>query len=421
MNPSVYWLMLCYGLGVTVAVVSVTVSGLIGAALAPNLFWATLPYGLQFIGVMLSAFGSSALQAHFGRKPIIIGACLLLVLAAVLGGVSVAKGSFVLLCAAHFLVGVFLANSALLRFAALDLTPKKLHAKALSVVVFGGTFAALLGPFISRNVGSLLAGMNPYIGVYLAIGVIGMLLTLLIVFIPFVRYQANPLPSDEGIQSVTQASTSKAAVTPPVTRQASLQGNAVFLFAITCGGIAYGLMNMIMINSSIQMKIQGFDFNSVTYYIQMHVLAMFFPSLFNMKILTYLGVRRFIILGFGFQCLASVVFIANQTAVTFAISLIALGLAWNILYTAASYIVGELFSEGAIKFKAQGINDLVVGVFSAMGALSAGMLLQLLGWNWLQGFAIVVTLALVLFYWRVAKPLGQVSGQGSEKVSPQSA
>lgn len=381
----VYLLALGYGLGTTVAVISVAVSGLIGAELSPHPALSTLPYGLQFIGVMASAFFSSLLQARLGRKMVVLMACALGVIAGVLGMVTLNLHSFFLLCVTHFCLGVFLANVGLLRFAALDLTPKKLHGKALSMVMFGGTFAALLGPFISRNAGAFFENLSVYQVSYLAMSGIAILIGLLVAFLHFPKPSATKAPS-------------------PVPF-ATLAHNRLFVFAVVCGGVGYSLMNMIMINTAIQMKANGFAFNAVTYYIQAHVLAMFVPSLFNMKVLDKLGIGRFLALGFVLQLLVSVVFLLGQTKVSFLFSLMALGLSWNILYTSGSYIVGHLFTDANVKFKAQGMNDLFIGMMSAIGSLSAGVVLGLLGWNKLHIIAVIVTTLLIGFYLMIRKSL----------------
>lgn len=384
----VYLLTLCYGLGTTVAVISVAVSGLIGAELSPHPALSTLPYGLQFLGVMLSALTSSLLQARLGRKRVVFVAACLGICAGGLGIITLAKYHFVLLCLTHFLLGVFLANIGLLRFAALDLTPKKLHGKALSMVMFGGTFAALLGPFISRNAVTFFTALSVYQVSYLAISCIAALIALIVLLLSF-----SPPTTEATAHQQTSISLK------------TLLHHRVYLFAAVCGGVAYSLMNMIMINSSIQMKADGFAFITVTYYIQIHVLAMFVPSLFNMKMLDKLGLSRFLWLGFMLQLLVSLVFIVGQTQVTYLLSLLALGLAWNILYTAGAFMVGQIFADSEARFKAQGINDLFIGMMSALGALSAGVVLGTLGWTRLHLIAVCITLGLIVFYLLIQRQL----------------
>ncbi|PID64167.1 MAG: hypothetical protein CR974_00115 [Gammaproteobacteria bacterium] len=377
LKTPVYLLALGYGLGTTVAVMSVAICGLIGAELTPHPALSTLPYGLQFIGVMLSALTSSMLQSRFGRKKIIFAAAGLGIIAGGIGISAVTMQSFALLCLTHFVIGVFFANIALLRFAVMDLTPRILHSKALSMVMFGGTFAALVGPVLSRNLPHLFSRLNVYQTSYFAISAIAAIILTLVLFLRFPKVQKTELK-------------------PVAIKQ--LLSNRVYVFALVCGGVGYSLMNLIMINSSIQMKANGFDFSAVSYYIQIHVFAMYFPSLFNMKILERLGLQRFLTLGLVLQLLVSIVFIFGQNAATFFVSLLVLGLSWNMLYTGGSYIVGHIFSREEEKFKAQGTQDLFIAAMSSIGALSAGAVLGFLGWNVQHVLAIVVTLALTVFF-----------------------
>ncbi len=220
---------------------------------------------------------------------------------------------------------------------------------------------------------------------YLAISVIAAIIVVIVLFLHF---------------PALKTSTHRQAI--PLN---ALFSQRLYWFAVACGGIAYSLMNLIMINASIQMKADGFAFNTVSYYIQVHVLAMFMPSLFNMKVLDKLGISRFLALGLVLQLLVSVVFLWGQNPVTFMLSLLLLGLSWNILYTSGSYIVGHLFDSPEMKFKAQGINDLCVAFCSAVGSLSAGVVLGLLGWYIQHLIAVVITLCLVVFYLWVRKQL----------------
>ena len=375
---SVYFLSLGYGLGATVATISVTISGLIGAELAPNLALMTIPYGLQFVGSTISALVSSLLQERFGRRRVVFAAGCIGIISGLMGILSLHFRSFELLLLTHFILGIFLANISLLRFAALDLTSKNKYGKAISLVMSGGVFAGILAPFISRNAAAFFQKLSVYQACYLSISILATMITVMLLFLHF--------PSEQH---------KKQAAAIPLK---SLLKKRLYLFAVTCGGVGYFLMNLIMINTSIQMKANGFAFTSVTYYIQVHTLAMFVPSLFNIKILDKIGITRFLGLGMVLQLLASTIFIFGQNQVTFLLSLFLLGLSWNILYTSGSYIVGHAFDQPAMKFKAQGINDLIVGIMSTVGALSAGVILGIFGWEKQHIFALVITLLLIVFY-----------------------
>ena len=62
------------------------------------------------------------------------------------------------------------------------------------------------------------------------------------------------------------------------------------------------------------------------------------------------------------------------------IALIFLGLGWNFLFISGTSLVVLTYKEEE-KFKAQGINDLIVYSTMALASLSAGILLNSTGWK----------------------------------------
>ena len=69
------------------------------------------------------------------------------------------------------------------------------------------------------------------------------------------------------------------------------------------------------------------------------------------------------------------------------IALIFLGLGWNFLFISGTSLVVLTYKEEE-KFKAQGINDLIVYSIMAIASLSAGILLSLTGWKMMNLFCL---------------------------------
>jgi MFS family permease len=84
----------------------VLLGGILGSALAPSPVLTTLPVAIMVVGVAVSTLPAAFLMQRVGRKPGFVGVALLAGLAALLAGYAVQIGSFVLLCAGTFLVGV---------------------------------------------------------------------------------------------------------------------------------------------------------------------------------------------------------------------------------------------------------------------------------------------------------------------------
>ena len=62
------------------------------------------------------------------------------------------------------------------------------------------------------------------------------------------------------------------------------------------------------------------------------------------------------------------------------VALIFLGFGWNFLFISGTSLVVLTYKEEE-KFKAQGINDLIVFTTMALASLSAGILLSLTSWK----------------------------------------
>lgn len=162
-----------------------------------------------------------------------------------------------------------------------------------------------------------------------------------------------------------------------------------YLLAVGAGGLGYGLMNLLMIASSLDMERQGVTFAHVSYAIQLYVFCMFFPSFLAGILIARLGIYPFLMLGVSLQIAAGVAALFISGYWGFVWSLVLLGLAWNALYVGGSHLVGQC-AAGPGRFRAQGINELVVGLFATAGAIFAGLLLAVVGWVMLNIVSILV-------------------------------
>ncbi|WP_366655408.1 MFS transporter [Fodinicurvata sp. EGI_FJ10296] len=394
---SAWMLCLCQGLGLTVAVVAVNIGALAGQSVAPSSGLATVPYGLQFAALMLAAPLNAGLMGRFGRKPVFRVAAMLGMLAGIVGWYAVTVESFWLLCAAHALLGLFLGTVNLYRFAVLDYTAPDLHSTALSLVMFGGVFGAILGPLIAREAPDLLA-MPVFAAGYLGIGVVSAAVLLVVGAVRMTPAAGNT--TGTGGTGTAGARGGPAAATPD---RAALLGINPFTIAVLSGAVSYGLMNLLMIAASLAMDGHNHGFAAISYSIQIHVLCMFFPSFFSGMVIERIGIRAFLMLGGVLQILASLVAMIDTDVAAFAVSLVLLGLAWNALYVGGSYLVGRSV-RGEDRFAAQGVNEFVVAIASAAGALLPAVGLGLLGWNGLNVLSIMVAAVLIVLIALVLEP-----------------
>ena len=383
-------LSLCMGLGSSAATIVVSVSSLAGNEVAPDPKLATLPYGLQFIAMLSSAVPLTTLMGRIGRKPVTL-------MTTLFGGVgsglvsasAMWLDSFVLLCLGHMLMGIFLGGLGFLRFEAIDRSPGDLRDQAISLAMFGGVLAGLIGPSLTRSAGIVFPfeGFTPAFLMFSA--VTGTVVLMLL---------ALPFPKDADTIRAAQAKRAEQAAPRASGQSAKFEvlSNPKFWFAVLCGALAYGLMNLLMIATSLEMRNVGHSFEASTYVIQGHVLAMFGPSLISGLLIRWLRRDRFVALGMILMALAALTALLAPALWAFIAALILVGLAWNFLFISSGSMVASLASPGE-KLRAQGINDMLGSSFSAAGSLSAAVVLVIFGWSGLQIVALILLVPLIVF------------------------
>lgn len=379
-------LSLCMGLGTSAATIAVAVTSLAGESIAPDPSFATVPYGLQFLALMGSAVPLTMLMGRVGRKPVNLLSALFGVGAGVVSAVAVGIESFLLLCLGHMMLGLFLAGLASLRFAAIDRSPSDLREMAVSLALFGGVLAGLIGPTLARSAG-LVFPFEGFVAAYLMMGLVCGSVALILAFLPF--------PNDA--ETVRQAQAAKAEAQAEGRRiGAQVLSDPLYWFGVLCGAVGYGVMTLLMVASSLEMRAAGYAFEINTYLIQAHVLAMFAPSLFSGWLVRLFRRDRFIFIGMLLMIGAALCALFAPAFWAFLIALVLLGFGWNFLYVGGAIMVTAL-AKPAEKLRAQGVNDMIVSSFSAVAALTAGACLVIFGWAGLQIFALIVLVPLVVF------------------------
>ena len=114
--------------------------------------------------------------------------------------------------------------------------------------------------------------------------------------------------------------------------------------------------------------------------LQFHVAAMFLPSLITGHLIKKLGNSNIMYIGVLFFIVMIILSLFEQTYANYMVALIFLGFGWNFLFISGTSLVVLTYKEEE-KFKAQGINDLIVFTIMAIASLLAGILLSLTSWT----------------------------------------
>ncbi|QIO06981.1 MFS transporter [Acinetobacter shaoyimingii] len=383
----IYFLLIGQGINLITAVLSVTVAAIVGLSLAPESSYATIPYGLQFFAILISTIIFSNLMKKFGRYFVFIIGIFFLFASGISGFLAITQSQFVLLCLSHFLLGLFISTANFYRFAATDGLASELIPKATSMVISGGVIAAIIAP--------LLAIKFEKIGQYPHYSFIYLILSALSIILFFVIYLWHKSSSQNRLQVDTEKPKSVSISYTPETRK-------IILIGIIGGALGYYLMNLMMIVSSLHLKVNH-SFHYASFAIQLHVLAMFLPSFIVPKLIKHIGSVRIITLGFLLISLSSLLPIIFDRSVFINISLIILGIGWNFAYSGGSTLIGSLQSEDRIKI--QGLSETAVAFFATLGAFLPAPILNHFGWintnliSMIMSLSIVIIIFLLIYYY----------------------
>ena len=378
-----YLYFLAQSINLTTAVMSVAMAAIVGASLTPSLWLSTVPYGFQFLLVMLMTVPASRLMSRIGRKPAFLLAAIPLALAGIAGYLAVEQESFALLIVSHALLGTYIAFANFNRFAATDGLDAQLKPRAISLVVAGGVLAALTGPLLADSLKDA-AGHAPFALCYAAFTGLALL--------SFLVHLAVREAPGTGSQAVRGGHAGAA--------WGIVRRTPALAAAIAVGALGYGIMNLLMIQASLHMAGLHMHFSAVGTAIQWHVVAMFAPSFFTGSIIGRLGLRTVVSGGIALLATASILNLVSSDYVMLVASLVVLGLGWNFTYVGGSALLARILGDQPHAIEVQGLNDLGLSVMATAGAFLPALLLQGLGWTGTNLACIGLCLALLAYVHR---------------------
>lgn len=375
---SVYLLLFAQTINLTMAVLSVSVGALAGLRLAPTAGLATVPYGLQFLGVMLFTYVASFLMRQKGRAFVFHMASIFLLVAGGLGYIALQWNRFDVMCLSHFFLGLYIACANFYRFAATDGLDPAVKSRAISLVVFGGVLAAVIGPFLATHLRNPVEHYTEFALCYAAMACFALFNSALVFVWNRVSIRRNP----------TDRTTEHSAPIETYTKRPIVS-------AVMTGSFGYLVMNLLMILSSLLM--QGLcSFADSSQAIRWHVLSMFLPSFFTGALIQRFGHWSVIHLGFLLLSAASIMgAVLDSTYSVVVAELIVLGLGWNFSYVGGSALLASK-TPAALQHKFQGLNDTAIAMCATLGAFMPSVLFSFMGWAMTHWMAFVVCVLVLL-------------------------
>ena len=339
----------------------VLVGGLAGLVLAPDPAFATLPVALNVVGLGLCTYPASSIMRRIGRRIGFLSASAVGGLAAIAAALSIMAGSFAGLCIACAVLGANQAFVHQYRFAAAENVSPSRVGQAISLLLFVSLVSAFAGPELGRHGRDWVDGA-PFAGAFLGLAAIHFLAALLLA----------------GYRDVGVAKQAGGGAERPLAR---ILAQRPYVIAVAAAAFGYAVMAMVMTAAPLSMHAKhGFALDVTAWTIEAHVVAMFLPSLVTGALIARFGVYVVMAAGVAVLAASAAAGWIGHSAPHYVAALILLGVGWNFLFTAGSTLITTTYSH-AERFKAQGLNDLIVFGTMALMTLAAGMLLELVGWR----------------------------------------
>jgi MFS family permease len=378
MNLRLLLLTLCQGLFLTNNVTFIAINGLVGLALAPTAWMATLPITGYVAGGALCAGLVARHQRAWGRRRAFQAGLVVAMLSSALCAYAAVSHQFWLLVGATLLAGYYNANAGLYRFAATEIVAPAFKERAISWVLAGGILGAVAGPNLASVTRDALP--VPFAGAYAALVVVALLALLTISFIEF-----PPLP--------------KPSAAAPGRPLREIARQPVFIVAVTACALGYGVMNLLMAATPIAMAACSHPFGNTALVLEWHVLGMFVPSFFTGSVIRRFGCLPVMAVGVALNVLCIAIALAGVDLMHFTVALLMLGVGWNFLFIGGTTLFTQAYRPEE-KTTAQAAMDTLIFTTMTLTSFSSGALVTTSGWTLLNlGSIVPVAIAGLAIGW----------------------
>lgn len=348
-------------------IAAATINSILGAQLGGSDYWTGVPSSVYLLGAAFAASVWGHIMERIGRRNSLTLGLLIGVLGNALVLFAIRVTSLLGFLAGMLLMGITNAAVVLGRFAAAEVNPPEGRGRAISVVVWGGTFGAVVGPLLVGPMGSIVKtlGMDELAGAYLAT------LALFIIAAVVVFTGLRPDPRDLGREV---AALYPESMPHGQTRSiGEIMRQPAALTALVAMVLGQVVMVALMVITSRHMNHHQHGLTDISRVIQAHTIGMYVFSIVSGWLVDRWGRRLVILAGAGMLLLACLTAPLSPNVLPLGVALFFLGLGWNFCFVGGSTLLADQLSP-AERSRTQGFNDLMVGLASAVASLSSGLI-----------------------------------------------
>lgn len=388
-------------------IAAATLNSIIGTKLTGNASFAGVPSAVYQVGAAFAASAWGYIMDRIGRRNGMVAGLIIGVIGNVLVLFAIGISSFPVFLIGMVMMGITNAAVVLGRFAAAEVNPPERRGAAISNVVLGGTFGAIVGPLLVGPMGNFIKpfGMDELAGAYLAT----LLLFAISSFVVFIGLR--PDPRDLGKEVAAQypgpalnTATGKARPIFEILRQPAA------IVAVSAMALGQVVMVAIMVITSLHMRNHQHNLGDISAVISSHTFGMYAFSVLSGRLADRWGRGPVILTGASTLLLACITAPLSPNVFPLAVALFLLGLGWNFCFVGGSTLLSDQLSP-LERSRTQGTNDLLVGLASATGSLGSGIVFALSNYTVIAMVAGVLALIpfLLSLFWVRRKPVPAVA------------
>jgi MFS family permease len=350
-------------------IAAATINSIIGAKLGGSASFAGVPSAVYLVGAAFAASAWGFIMDRIGRRNGMVAGLVIGVIGNTLVLIAIDISSFYLFLTGMVLMGITNAAVILGRFAAAEVNPPERRGAAISNVVLGGTFGAVVGPLLVGPMGNVARtlGMDELAGAYIATLVLFAISSVVV----FIGLRPDPLDLGKQVAAVhpDPAFTDFTGEARPIFEILRQPAALVAVSAMVLGQV---VMVAIMVITSLHMSDHQHNLRDISAVIASHTFGMFAFSVISGRLADKWGRGPVILTGASTLLLACISAPLSPNVFPLAIALFLLGLGWNFCFVGGSALLADQLSP-VERSRTQGTNDLLVGLASATGSLGSGI------------------------------------------------
>lgn len=373
-----------------------TVSSIIVVQMVNNNGWTGVPSTLTLVGSAIGAYPMGRWMDRVGRRRGLSAGHLVGIT-----GALVAVSSVINVWLPVFLLGMLMIGFArgvldMGRYAAAEANPPHKRARAISLVVLGGTVGSIGGPALLKWTGLMAerAGLPTLSGSWLAAA--GFLALSLLLINLFLRPDPHVIARQLAALEPAPPLAGSGRAFREIWRDARTK--------LAIGTMVFGnlVMYLLMTVTPVHMHDHHHEINAISWVIMAHVLGMYGFSFGTGWLTDRLGRAPMILVG-GFVLVSACLMMPLSTDMDWlAFTLFLVGLGWNFCFVTGSTLLADVLRPNE-KGRIQGLVDTLVNVAAGVGSLGSGLVFVALGFqalSWVSLLMALMPVALVIV-WRL--------------------